>query len=77
MFDWLASQLEGVSFSLLWESVAIEVLGDVAVVQAFGPARLTTPGRDAEFRYRMTGVLVRNNARWLWRVYHGSEPGAW
>jgi uncharacterized protein (TIGR02246 family) len=78
MFAALAPQLEHLWFSLGdWESVDIDVLGDVALVYASAPAELETPNRKASFRYRFTGVLVRDQGRWLWRVHHGSEPGAW
>ena len=54
-----------------------EVLGDVAVLYAWGPATLVTSRRHTSFRYRLTGVLVRDGERWLWRIHHGSEPGPW
>ena len=77
MFDSLATQLEGLEFVLTWDSVDVDVLGDVAVLVAWGQARLVTGRRDESVRYRFTGVLVRSSGRWLWRVHHGSEPGAW
>ena len=78
MFARLAPQLASTEFSPgRWESVDIEVLGDVALVVASRPATLVTPSRTLNFRYRLTGVLVQEDTRWLWRVYHGSEPGAW
>ena len=73
----LAAQLEGADFSLAWEGIDVDVLGDVAVLYAWGPAKLVTARRNVSFRYRLTGVLVRSDGRWLWRVHHGSEPGAW
>ena len=77
MFSDLAPQLEGLQFSVAWEAVDVEVLGDVAVICGWGLATLVTSRRNANFRYRLTGVLVREDGRWLWRVHHGSEPGAW
>lgn len=78
MFATLAPYLAHARFSLgAWEAVEIDVLGDVAVLSAFAPAELTTPNRKASFRYRLTGVLVRREGHWLWRVHHGSEPGSW
>ena len=77
MFAALAPQVEGLQFSLAWESVDVDVLGDVALLTAWGRARLITPRRDERLRYRLTGVLVRADGRWLWRVHHGSEAGAW
>ena len=77
MFDALAPQLERLEFSLAWESVDIDVLGEVALISARGSARLVTQRRADTLRYRLTGVLVRSTGGWRWRVYHGSEPGAW
>jgi uncharacterized protein (TIGR02246 family) len=77
MFDALAHQLEGLEFSLEWESVDIDVLGEVALISARGSARLVTQRRAETLRYRLTGVLVRSTKGWRWRVYHGSEPGTW
>jgi uncharacterized protein (TIGR02246 family) len=77
MFAALAPRLEGMHFSLAWESVEVDVLGNVALLYAWGPATLVTSGRNASFRYRLTGVLVRDGGRWLWRIHHGSEPAAW
>lgn len=77
MFNALAPHLEGAEFSLSWETVHVQVLGDVALIYCQGPAKLVTSRRNATFRYRLTGVLVREDGRWLWRVHHGSEPGAW
>lgn len=77
MFAALAPHLEHLRFSVgSWESVDIDVLGDIAVLYAWAPAELETQNRKARFRYRLTGVLVRQDGRWLWRVHHGSEPGA-
>lgn len=75
MFESLRPRVE--EFSVSWESIAVDVLGHVALLLADGPAKLITSGRETQFRYRLTGVLVRRDGRWLWRVYHGSEPGAW
>ena len=78
MFSALAAELEQSEFSWGgWESVEVEILGDVALVYAWGPATLVTANRNTRFCYRLTGVLVRSDGRWLWRMHHGSEPGAW
>jgi uncharacterized protein (TIGR02246 family) len=77
MFDALAPRLERLTFSLEWESVDIDVLGEVALVSARGLAHLMTPSRNDTIRYRLTGVLVRTADGWRWRIYHGSEPAAW
>jgi uncharacterized protein (TIGR02246 family) len=77
MFAKLAPRLDGLQFDLEWESVDVDVRGKVALVTAWGSAKLVTPNRDETLRYRLTGVLVRVKRRWLWRVHHGSEPASW
>jgi len=77
MFAALAPHLDGLEFSVEWESVSADVLGDVGLVTAWGAAKLVTPNRDETLRYRFTGVVIRVDGRWLWRVHHGSEAGAW
>ena len=77
MFDALAARLEGPTFSLEWESIDIDVLGEVALVSARGSAHLVTHSRNDTIRYRLTGVLVRTAAGWRWRIHHGSEPATW
>jgi uncharacterized protein (TIGR02246 family) len=77
MFKALAPHLEGLEFSLAWDSVDVTVLGDIALLAAWGTAKLLTAHRNETVRYRFTGVLVRAEGRWLWRIHHGSEPGGW
>jgi uncharacterized protein (TIGR02246 family) len=78
MFASLAPHLEGgFEWSLSWDSIDVDVLGDAAILLGFGNARLVTAHRNAHFRYRLTGLLVRSGDQWLWRLHHGSEPGAW
>jgi uncharacterized protein (TIGR02246 family) len=77
MFATIAPQLDGLEFSLSWDSVDVDVLGNVALLIAWGRARLISANRNEQFRYRLTGVLIRSDDRWLWRVHHGSEPGSW
>lgn len=77
MFAALAPHLEGLEFTLVWDAVNVDVRGDLALLLGWGTARLVTSHRNETFRYRLTGVLQRSDGRWLWRVHHGSEPGAW
>lgn len=77
MFAALAPLLDGLDFSLSWDSVNVDVLGAVALLVAWGSATLISTTRNEQLRYRLTGVLVRSDDRWLWRLYHGSEPGSW
>lgn len=74
MLTRLADRAEGTELTVAWGAVDADVRGDIAFLAAWGTARLATPGRNRELRYRLTGVLVRTGDRWLWRVYHGSEP---
>jgi uncharacterized protein (TIGR02246 family) len=73
----IAPNAEGAEFTLLWDSVDVDVRGDVALLVAWGTGTLVTPRRSATMRYRLTGVLLRSDGRWLWRIHHGSEPAAW
>jgi uncharacterized protein (TIGR02246 family) len=77
MFSAIAPQADGVEFSVGWESVHADVVGDVAILVAWGIGRLVSPRRTAEMRYRLTGLLLRQDGRWLWRIHHGSEPASW
>ena len=77
MLKRIAPKAEATEFDLAWESVGVEVLGNVALVVAWGSASLVNERRTATTRYRLTGMLVREEGRWLWRVHHGSEPAAW
>ena len=73
----LTPHAEGTEFTLVWDSVDVDVLGDVALLVAWGKATLVTPRRTATMRYRLTGVLQRSDGRRRWRVHHGSEAAAW
>jgi uncharacterized protein (TIGR02246 family) len=73
----LTPHAEGAEFTLVWDSVDVDVLGDVALLVAWGKATLVTLRRTATTRYRLTGVLQRSEGRWRWRVHHGSEGAAW
>lgn len=73
----IASHAEGAELTIVWDSVDVDVLGDTALLVAWGTGTLVTPRRTATMRYRLTGVLQRSDSRWLWRVHHGSEPAAW
>ena len=77
MLKRIAPKTEGTKFDLAWESVGVEIFGNVELVVAWGSASLVNERRTATTRYRLTGMLVREESRWLWRVHHGSEPAAW
>ena len=57
-----------------WEEVIADTSGDVAWVYAEGRVAMTGDSGVEHKPYRMSGVLLRRNERWLWRLFHGSEP---
>lgn len=73
----VAPHAEGVEFSLVWDSVDVDIHGDIALLVAWGEAGLVTKAGSSTLRYRLTGVLIRGNGGWRWRIHHGSEPAAW
>jgi ketosteroid isomerase-like protein len=54
-----------------WDDVSVSSAGDVAWLWLEGA--LCLDGRS-ERPYRITGVLERRQGRWLWSLFHGSEP---
>jgi len=76
MLTTLAPATAGSGFALEWTSVGVDVEGDVAFLTAIGTATFTSSRGAESSRYRLTGALVRDGDRWLWRCHHGSEPAA-
>ena len=54
-----------------WDDVSISAAGEVAWLWLEGA--LVLDGRS-ERAYRISGVLERRQGRWLWSLFHGSEP---
>jgi ketosteroid isomerase-like protein len=54
-----------------WDDVSVSCSGDVAWLWLEGA--LVLDGRS-ERPYRISGVLERRQGRWLWTLFHGSEP---
>ena len=54
-----------------WDDVSISCAGDVAWLWLEGA--LVIDGRS-ERPYRISGVLERRQGRWIWSLFHGSEP---
>jgi ketosteroid isomerase-like protein len=54
-----------------WDDVSISSAGDVAWLWLEGA--LVQDGRS-DRAYRISGVLERRQGRWLWSLFHGSEP---
>lgn len=59
-------------FSVTWRSRRASINGDTAWFSAEVDARMSTSDRSGP--YRITGVLVRREGRWLWQLYHRAEP---
>jgi SnoaL-like protein len=59
------------TFSWAWDDVHISSAGGVAWLSLDGMLVVDgTPDRP----YRITGVLEQRSGRWLWTLFHGSEP---
>jgi ketosteroid isomerase-like protein len=54
-----------------WDDVSVSSCGDVAWLWLEGA--LVLDGRS-DRAYRISGVLERRQGRWLWSLFHGSEP---
>jgi uncharacterized protein (TIGR02246 family) len=54
-----------------WDDVSVSAHGDVAWLWLEGG--LVLDGRS-DRPYRISGVLERRQGRWLWTLFHGSEP---
>jgi ketosteroid isomerase-like protein len=65
----LFSEAQAVAWE--WDDVSISASGDVAWLWLEGA--LVLDGRS-DRAYRISGVLERRQGRWLWSLFHGSEP---
>ncbi|MEX1092086.1 MAG: nuclear transport factor 2 family protein [Acidimicrobiia bacterium] len=65
---------EPVSYRWEWRSREVYAVGDIGWVVAQGPIVEAAPDAVSRFEYTVTGVLERRDGRWLWRLFHGSEP---
>lgn len=54
-----------------WDDVSISCAGEVAWLWLDGALVLDGVSTRA---YRITGVLERRQGRWIWTLFHGSEP---
>jgi uncharacterized protein (TIGR02246 family) len=62
------------TFSFDWRSCDVSVRDDVAWFFADATAIYTEGENVTTLPYRTTGILERENNRWLIAHYHGSEP---
>jgi ketosteroid isomerase-like protein len=57
-----------------WKSYTVHSEGDVAWLFALADLVHESPEQTSRVPYRMTGLFLRQNGRWKWVQYHGSEP---
>ena len=57
-----------------WTSVDIRVSGDLAWLFAEGEVVSSGAGGRLAKPYRLSAVLGWDGSRWIWRLFHGSEP---
>jgi ketosteroid isomerase-like protein len=62
------------TFGFVWREVDVAVRGAVAWLHAEGEVVLHGPNGDTRQPYRLTGVLEQHHGKWLWRLFHGSQP---
>jgi ketosteroid isomerase-like protein len=63
-----------VTLSWEWKQTKVSSLGNVAWIFAQGDIVVRSASGEKRSPYRLTGVLERQNGKWLWRQFHGSEP---
>lgn len=62
------------TFSFVWREVDVSVRGAVAWLHAEGEVVMRGPEGERREPYRLTGVLEQHHGKWLWRLFHGSQP---
>ena len=65
---------ETLAFS--WRRVEVSVHGPVAWLFAEGELIRRQDEGETREPYRLSGVLEPRHGKWLWRLYHGSQPAA-
>ena len=64
------------TLSFAWREVEVAVRGAVAWLHAEGEVVIHGDEADRREPYRLTGVLELHHGKWLWRLFHGSQPAA-
>jgi len=64
------------TITFAWREVEVAVRGAVAWLHAEGEVVLHGDSGDRREPYRLTGVLEQHGGKWLWRLFHGSQPAA-
>jgi len=57
-----------------WDSIACWSNGDIAWFLADGRAVIARGDELSPVAYRLSGVLVKSEKGWRFRLFHGSEP---
>jgi ketosteroid isomerase-like protein len=63
------------TMTFAWRVVDVAVRGAVAWLHAEGEVVVHGAEGDRRGPYRLTGVLELHAGKWLWRLFHGSQPG--
>lgn len=62
------------TISFAWREVDVSVRGAVAWLHAEGEVVLRGDEGERREPYRLSGVLEQHAGKWLWRLFHGSQP---
>jgi len=62
------------TLGFVWREVEVAVRGAVAWLHAEGEVVRHGPDGERREPYRLTGVLELHGGKWLWRLFHGSQP---
>jgi ketosteroid isomerase-like protein len=62
------------TLSFVWREVDVAVRGAVAWLHAEGEVVIRGDEGVRREPYRLTGVLELHGGKWLWRLFHGSQP---
>lgn len=57
-----------------WDGIDARVEGEIGWLFAEGSVVIEDRDRQRHLPYRLAGVLQHRDDRWLWRLFHGSEP---
>lgn len=57
-----------------WERLEIDTAGDTGWFFAHGAVLVGRDGAETRLPFRMSGVLVRRDGEWRWKLLHASEP---
>ena len=63
-----------VTITFEWREIRAAVEGEQAWLFATGDFVVRSEDGERRGPYRLTGVLKRRDAKWLWIHFHGSEP---